>query len=90
LIRGEKAPKANLPILCEEIPARHDPIANIDYTARVHFELGEFHAKWQLIWADDRWKNGREPLGEYEYIQGPETELPKDPPVALRDPPKLP
>jgi Immunity protein 72 len=86
LIRGEKAPKANIPILREETPARHDSIADVDYAARVNFELGEFPAKWQLIWADDRWKNGREPIGEYEYIQGPDTELPKDPPIALRDP----
>ncbi len=88
LIRGEKAPKANIPILREETPAWDDSTRH--HSASIDFTLGEFPAKWQLMWADDRWRDGREPLGEEEYIQGPDTELPKDPPVALRDPPKFP
>ncbi len=86
LIRGDKAPKANLPILRSETPAWDDSTSH--HVASIDFELGEFPAKWQLMWADDRWKDGREPLGEDEYIKGPDTDFPKDPPVALRDPPR--
>lgn len=86
LIRGDKAPKANLPILRGETPAWDDSTSH--HAASIDFELGEFPAKWQLMWTDDRWKNGREPLREYEYIQGPDAEFPKDFPVALRDPRK--
>jgi hypothetical protein len=86
LIRGEVAPSARIPILREETPASDDLIANIHYEAHVGFKIGEFPTKWQLMWEDDRWSNGREPMGEDEYIFGPDTELPKDPPVALRFP----
>ena len=90
LIRGQQAPQAKIPILRTDSPAWYDDIAKIQYPAQSRFDLGDFPTTWQLMWADDRWKNGREPLGEYEYIDGPDTQLPLDPPVALRDPPKLP
>ncbi|HKP98476.1 MAG TPA: Imm72 family immunity protein [Fibrobacteria bacterium] len=90
LIQGEKAPKANLPVLRYDTPEHYDRIAKIQYPARTEFDLKGFPTVWQLVWEDDRWRDGREPLGEYEYIAGPDTELPKDPPVALRDPPEIP
>ena len=86
-IRGEKAPKANLPILRIDTPAYFDKGAGIHYPDRSQFDLGQFPTVWQLVWEDDRWRNGREPLREYEYIQGPDTEFPKEPPIALQDPP---
>ncbi len=89
-IKGEKAPKANLPILRIDKPAYHDKGADMHYPARSEFDVGPFPTVWQLVWEDDRWRDGKEPSGESEYIQGPDTELPKEPPVALRDPPKLP
>jgi hypothetical protein len=89
-IKGEKAPKANLPILRIDKAAYYDKGTDIHHPARSEFDVGQFPTVWQLVWEDDRWRNGREPLGEYEYVNGPDTELPKEPPVALRDPPKLP
>jgi Immunity protein 72 len=89
-IQGEKAPKANLPILRIDKPAYYEKILDIHHPARSDFDVGQFSTVWQLVWEDDRWRNGREPSGEYEYIQGSDTELPKEPPVALRDPPKMP
>lgn len=89
LIRGNKAPKAMLPTVRIETPAFVDKLG-VTHPAETDFDLGEFPAVWQLVWEDDRWRNGREPLGEFEYIEGPDTEDPKDPPVALRDPPASP
>lgn len=90
LIRGEQAPKAKLPVLRIDSPAWDDRIAGIHYKAQSDFDIGDFPTQWQLIWEDDRWRNGRAPLGEEEYIDGPDTALPTDPPVALQDPPRQP
>lgn len=92
LVRGEKAPKAEIPILRIDtapwdenmgtgLPKKH-------HEADADFDMCEFPSVWQLIWEDDRWKSGREPLGEYEYLEDPATDLPKEPPVLLEDPPK--
>ena len=89
LLRGEQAPQAKLPILRTDSPAWVGRDGT-QHPARSRFDLGDFPTTWQLMWADDRWKNGREPLGEDEYIDGQDTRLPTDPPVALADPPKLP
>lgn len=89
LLKGEKAPKANLPISRIDTPAWDQKWPNgriKHHEARSTFDLGEFPTVWRLIWEDDRWRNGREPLGEYEYLMDPATELPTTPPVALRNP----
>jgi hypothetical protein len=88
-IKGEKAPKANLPILRIDKPAYYVKGSNTHYPARSEFDVGPFPTVWQLVWEDDRWRDGREPLGENEYLKDPDTELPKEPPVALRDPPQF-
>jgi hypothetical protein len=90
LIQGEKAPKANLPIRRYDTPEHYDNIANIHYPARSEYDIAEFPVTWQLMWEDDRWRDGDESFLESEYINGLDTELPKEPPVALRDPPKFP
>ncbi len=93
LIQGEKAPMANLPILRTDTPAWDERMKDGSinhHEAKSEFDLGKFPAVWQLVWEDDRWRNGREPIGEDDYLIGPDTDLPKEPPVALRDPPKFP
>ncbi|HLP41946.1 MAG TPA: Imm72 family immunity protein [Fibrobacteria bacterium] len=93
LVQGEKAPKAILPILRIDTPAWDERMTDGSLQHREassQFDFGEFPVTWRLVWEDDRWRNGREPLGEYEYIEGPDTALPKDLPVALRDPPPIP
>ena len=89
LIRGQQAPQAKIPILRTDSPA-WTGTKGAFHPARSRFDLGDFPTTWQLMWEDDRWKNGREPLGEYEYLDTPEAQLPTEPPVALRDPPKDP
>jgi hypothetical protein len=87
-IQGNKAPKAMLPTLRYDTSAYVDK-QGVEHPAHSDFDLGEFPAVWQLVWEDDRWRNGRKPIAEYEYLNDPTTELPKDPPVALRDPPRF-
>lgn len=45
-----------------------------------------FLTTWVLRWEDDRWRDGREPMGEFEYFLDSKTDFPTEPPVALRDP----
>lgn len=90
LIQGEKAPKAKLPIRRYDTPEYYDKKANIHYPARSEYDIAEFPVTWQLMWEDDRWRDGDESFLESEYIDGPDTELPKEPPVALRPPPESP
>ncbi len=88
-IRGNKAPKAIIPTVRYEIPPKVDKWG-VKHPVAPDFDLGEFPTVWQLVWEDDRWRNGRSPLREQEYIDGPDTKLPKDPPIARSDPPKFP
>jgi hypothetical protein len=91
LIQGEKAPKANLPILRIDTPAWDENMGGGSgikhHEASSDFDLGQFSTVWQLVWEDDRWRDGKEPSGEDEYLLGPDTDPPKDPPIALRDSP---
>jgi hypothetical protein len=86
LIQGERSPKASIPVLRTDRAAWYDDLANIHYSARSTFDYQEFPTRWQLMWEDDRWRNGREPLGEYEYLETPEAQFPKEPPEAIQDP----
>ena len=85
LIRGQQAPQAKIPVLRTDSPAWIGSDGT-QHALQSDFDLGDFPTTWQLMWADDRWKNGREPLGEYEYLDTPEAQLPTEPPVALNDP----
>lgn len=89
-IKGNKALKARIPICRIDEAEDYSETPKIPYPPRSDFEVGEFPAVWRLVWEDDRWRDGREPVGEFEYIAGPDAQLPKDPPVALRDPPESP
>ncbi|MDQ2999749.1 MAG: Imm72 family immunity protein [Fibrobacterota bacterium] len=92
LLRGEKAPKAKIPILRIDTAAWVENLGEglgvKQRAAHSDFDMAEFPTVWQLIEEDERWKNGREPLGEFEYVADPLTQFPKEPPVALEDPPK--
>ncbi len=81
-LRGRKAPTARLAM------TRIDEIetdSNIPGSSRIassDFEPGEFPCTWELVWEDTRYRDGKIPLEEQEYLLDDYTQFPKDPPVA--------
>ncbi len=92
LVRGEKALKAEIPILRIDTAPWEETLGAgwgvKQHEADTDFVVAEFPTVWRLIEEDERWKDRREPLGEFEYLEDPDTHLPKDLPRALDRPPK--
>ena len=92
LIQGDKAPVTNLPTVRRDTPAWDQKWGKgriEHHEARTFVEWGKFPTVWQLIEEDNRWRNGREPLEESDYLLWPDTDLPQEPPVAPQNPPKF-
>ncbi len=80
--RGRKAPPANIAVSkFEEIRTDTDNPGSSRVTF-THYNSAEFPCTWELVWEDTRYRDGKIPLEEQEYLLDDYTQFPKDPPVA--------